>query len=389
MESNKITILTSDSKYLAPGPVNALPQEWRLDGIVGSIIKRESKYEWNYKDGVIYDNNMYTWDGYNDEEFAEYIVLWHRKNNGNTQQFTITDKYIKYGNKKLFITNNNPARFLSTKGSIVTVKGLLEKDKNIKFMTYNVLVGHLMVENELPIQERFLNWDHPSKIRKNLIRKSMLGRDLMTLVEITSKMLEFLVPNSHEFIFCKKRLGEIDGSAIVYNSDRFKLILKHCKSIAQNKSQVTLSALLWDSICDRTILVTVLHLSSGYANSESTRLKEVMTAIKITNEWLLDNNIDISSMAHIIAGDLNSDRLAYKSKVKQWLEDIGFSDVFDGYKQNKYITYNLWQKSIFDYIFIRGPIKPLNLFIPASQSKSPNSKQGSDHLPLYADIKIC
>ncbi len=88
----------------------------------------------------------------------------------------------------------------------------------------------------------------------------------------------------------------------------------------------------------------------------------------------------------MVAGDLNSDRLDYYSLVKEWMENQEYSDVFEGYKNNNYITYNHWQQSIFDYIFINGPIKTTSRYIPVSNKLMPNEEQGSDHFPLYCQL---
>jgi len=383
----KVVIQTADGKYLAPGSVDTLPLKWHKDGITGCIMNQAQFYEWTYEDGVISTADGQAWDTYKDD--TDYIILWRRINRGNTQHFQFVNGHMCFSNKLLQIEPSQPARLVDAKGTELTMTELPEKvASEISFVTYNMLVAHKRLERNLEsIPLRLRSWHDVSGIRRNLLKEAVRGRDLMTLVEVTPEMLDYVTPPTHQYVYCPRK-EDIWGIAIVYKSTRFKEIIRLCEELKPNTVQVLISLLLKDNVSGKSICVTALHLKAGYEDTESRRVREIQIAIEKTQNWLTDKTLDLGQIAHVVAGDLNSDRLAYKSRVKEWLVAQGFKDVFEGYNDSKFWTYNYWHRSIFDYVFIRGPLSALELFIPVSERQSPNEKQGSDHMPVYCNLTI-
>ena len=375
------TIQTTDGMYVAPGPIENLPESLRKDGVIGCLIKSDIRYSWKYSDGVISTLEDQAWDTYIDD--VNYIVLWHQINRGKTQKFKLYSNGITFGTKRLEIKDI---------GRVVEgpVEDLIITDSlEIRFVTYNMLVAYHPFEDELkrlPIEHR--RWDHPSGIRKNLLRSAIVGQGLMVLVEVAPFMLEYVVPKTHNVLYCPK-YKDYGGSAIVYEKIRFEEILRSCEPIIPETTQVLTNILLLDKTTGKHICVTALHLKSGYEDQELRRLREIKMSIEMTEKWLSESlNVNLRDIAHVVAGDLNSDRLAYRSLVQDWMIGHGYQDILFGYKGDNFWTYNYWHRSIFDYIFLKGPVAASNIYIPVSGTKSPNNEQGSDHLPVYCNLTL-
>ena len=381
--NEKITIQTQDGYYLTPGPINLLPLDLRQHGVVGSITLSSNPYSWNYTNGVISTNEGYAWDIYTDTENADYIILWEKVNNSTNQKFVVGDDNIRFGKKQVTLTNI--ARLVNYQPDHLKITKVSKTSDPIKFVQYNMLVADPGYENDFidNIPSQYRRWNHPSGIRKQLVKNAIKDYDLITLNEVTPDMLQYVTPKTHQYIYCPRN-GDFWGSAIVYDTNRFTVMNKLCRTLIPQTTQTVNSVLLWDNISETPVCVTSLHLKAGYQEDEAYRLKQIKISIQLVEQWLLkEAQINPREVAHVLAGDLNSDRLAYHSLVKDGLESQGFIDVFEGYKGDKYWTYNYWHRSIFDYIFIRGPIKAIDLYIPISQKISPNEEQGSDHIPIY------
>ena len=365
-----------DGFYLCPGSISLLPIEFQQPGIVGSITKTPTKYLWNYNNNVISTKEGHAWDIYSKE--SNHVVLWNRVNSGECQQFDINANTISFrGNDKTVCVE----KIVQLSTSLFTQFEIKIYDTKIHFVTYNALVGTKHYEDDLSqnVKDEYLRWDSKSGIRRELVRKAILNQDIMSLNEVTPKMLDFIVPSTHKFVY-GARPDNISGSAIAFDSSRFELVDSMSELIIENMSHIVVSVLLQDRMENKIVCVTTLHLKAGYQDFERMRLEQTVIAMKIVEKWLNGR-----TEFQIVAGDLNSDRLEYPSLVKEELEKKGYDDVFDLYKGNRYVTYNHWQQSIFDYVFVKGFVGT-DRFVPVSNELMPNANQGSDHFPVYCGL---
>ena len=163
-------------------------------------------------------------------------------------------------------------------------------------------------------------------------------------------------------------------------------------------TQIVLSVLLYDTLTQKEICITGLHLKSGYENYETRRNKEMKTALTIVNDWLKSNNKE--DVPQIVSGDFNSeyylspsskydslvvDTIQNEFKYNNALEDYSNCDKEDKYYP--YVTYNYYHPSIFDYIFYKNLLTS-SPGIPRIIGTIPDGKQGSDHLPVFCKIHL-
>jgi len=264
-------------------------------------------------------------------------------------------------------------------------------------VTYNLLVADPWYEDDVKgsIVPKYRHWHDASGIRKRLLKAAVQDTDVMALVEVTPEMMAYVTPATHLYVYAN-RPGEELGSAIVYDATRFELMASVCIRLNAQAVQIATNVLLRDRTCsgsNKVLCVTALHLKSGYADMELRRQREIQVAVAKTNAWLVKqaalHQWQLGSIAHVVAGDLNSDRLAYKSLVQAYMLEQGFTDAFGDYKESNYWTYNYWHKSIFDYVFVTGnTLSVSDRFVPVSTQPSPNEKQGSDHLPMYCNLLL-
>jgi endonuclease/exonuclease/phosphatase family metal-dependent hydrolase len=267
-------------------------------------------------------------------------------------------------------------------------------NNSLRVVCYNMLVASHPFENELnEIEPRYRNWDSESGIRKILLKRAVADCDLWVLCEVTLEMLQYVVPFTHKYLYAERPYDGWGhwGSAIVYNTLKLAAKGEPLSRLIHSGgegNQMVLSAVLTEIQSGKEVCVTALHLKAGYEDQERRRLHEIQKAMHFTREWLLQSNTDPDKCLSVVAGDLNSDRLAYPSLLREWMIDSGYADVFSGYKDDRFWTYNYWHRSIFDYIFIRGAMQVSNCHIPVSEERSPNAQQGSDHVPIRCDLKL-
>jgi endonuclease/exonuclease/phosphatase family metal-dependent hydrolase len=210
----------------------------------------------------------------------------------------------------------------------------------------------------------------------------VLKGDIAVLVESTKKQLDYILHGSDKFdAVIELKLGENDGTAILFDKARFTLIGQQAARLTPYGGQIVFNVILLDSHSQKLLCVTGLHLKSGDAKEMEDRRKiELAEAVKITDRFKADYGGD--NIAHVISGDLNSDFYRYK-------------DCFTILTQNGYQnigsvkpTYYFWQKSIYDYIFIKGSLRAGGYDVDTVYGICPNSQQGSDHLAVRCNLFI-
>jgi len=273
----------------------------------------------------------------------------------------------------------------------------------MKFLSYNILTSHHRNEKQQSIFEKEIKADCWFE-RKKLIFREIIKCDVAVLVEVTNlqyqSILLYLNKKGKNFkgkLNFKK--GCTDGTAIIYDSTLYIEIGHLSKNLYEKfGTQIVMSLVLYDIKKENEIVVSGLHLKSGYANMEQRRSEEVLNANNFISKWLADNSR--SHLSQIIAGDLNTEYKIspssnYFSKVNEILESqFKFKNVFSEYKNqdctHKYypfITYNYYHPSIFDYIYIKH-LKSSNLHIDKIETLIPNQHHGSDHLPVLCNLEF-
>ena len=129
------------------------------------------------------------------------------------------------------------------------------------------------------------------------------------------------------------------------------------------------------------LCVTGLHLKSGDEPSkEQRRLVELKSALEITNRFVAE----FGDIPQVLSGDLNSDFFRYNGTVAS-LTQNGYRNVGTG---NPAPTYYFWQRSIYDYIFIKGAIAASDYDVDFVNKICPNAQQGSDHLAVRCNLNL-
>ena len=181
--------------------------------------------------------------------------------------------------------------------------------------------------------------------------------------------------------------GNYDGSTVFYDRARFVLEDQRSVVLTPPKTQLALACLLRDRKAGSGVRfwIVVLHLKSdgGGANGsqESVRVSQAHAAIRFLRT--------LEDHPCIIVGDLNSDAFlcngwlaSQRPHVKQVLEGAGFESILPLVP-----TYLHFDRCCFDYILGRN-ISPLSWHVPTAKGPCPNATQGSDHLPVYADLIV-
>lgn len=277
-----------------------------------------------------------------------------------------------------------PSHFVKTNGN----KEYLKVDPPLAVMGYNVLTSRhdgdetklSMYEEELYTSGKFRYWAH----RKSNIAKAVTKADVIGLCEATPHMIEYVLSKNsgHGLVAFREKEHNYDGSAILVNNSRCK-VLKTMSSVLQKGfAQVFLACLVQDKITKTHFWIVVLHLKSDgsqeHGSMEDRRVQEAHAALARINSLTPKEPV-------VIVGDMNSDRFMYP-----YFEERGIThvmDVFDDFKSVLPLqpTYNHWNEAAFDHILVRDGTA-VDTHVPQSHNVAPNALQGSDHLPVYADL---
>jgi endonuclease/exonuclease/phosphatase family metal-dependent hydrolase len=134
----------------------------------------------------------------------------------------------------------------------------------------------------------------------------------------------------------------------------------------------------------RQFWFVVLHLKSdgmgAHGSLEARRVEEAKVALHKIESLTPKRPV-------VVVGDLNSDRFLYKTFEQKKIRHV--MNVFEDFDCVLPLqpTYRHWTRAAFDHILVRGATVA-KTFVPVSNEVAPNSRQGSDHFPVYADLVI-
>lgn len=287
----------------------------------------------------------------------------------------------------LIVKGGVPSHFKKSSG----VEEPLRIEADLTVLGYNILTstpdGDLdrlsIFERELERSGKYRYWAH----RRANVCRAVRGAHVVGLCEATEHMVgDILHANPHLDLaaFGLKAQGEYDGSAILVDKARVKVRKTLRKPVTPGMSQILLTSLLEDADTGRIFWFVVLHLKSdgsgAHGGKEDVRVKQSLRCLSIIDAL-------VPAAPVVVVGDLNSDRLLYPA-----FEDAGRHHVMDVFREfacvlPKQPTYHHWTKAAFDHILLRGA-DATNTHVPDSGGICPNATQGSDHLPVRANIVI-
>jgi endonuclease/exonuclease/phosphatase family metal-dependent hydrolase/nicotinic acid mononucleotide adenylyltransferase len=253
--------------------------------------------------------------------------------------------------------------------------------------TYNVLSEYLEGEVNEPFSNYAL-WAN----RKGLIVKALQGSDVVLLNEVTKAQKAFISQETKltvaSFIL---KTGNLDGSAVLYDSNKFEFVDRFQAPINKNETQVVAAARLRTRATGQEVIFVSLHLISSNEVRDNMRAKQLQTAMtKISNKW-----VDICDTPVVAAGDLNSDYLkGYSTLVSQFVPSLVTPQLRNaaiscsGNMTEKTPTYYFWHKSVFDYVLVSPQVEVVSMNTEMVQNSiAPNATQGSDHFPVTAVLR--
>lgn len=289
------------------------------------------------------------------------------------------------------------AGWLATKGGVPThfnksdgSQEPLRIDTELTVLGYNILTSTpdgnpnklSIFERELDSSGKFRYWAH----RRANVARAVRGAHAIGLCEATEHMVRDILANNAHLALAHfaPKVGEYDGSAILVDQSRVRVQKVADKPLTAGMTQILVAALLQDAETGRAFWFVMLHLKSDgsghHGGKEDVRVKQAARALRIVDK--LDPPAPV-----VLVGDLNSDRFLHPA-----FEDAGQShvlDVFHGFTCPLPLvpTYHHWNRAAFDYVLLRGA-DATGAHVPDSGGVCPNSTQGSDHLPVRANIVI-
>ena len=363
------------------------------------------------KDGTkIYDtHDFYKWYSKNSIFINERpclldqaLLIYYAKKNINQKITTFKDSEHHFWDASIKMISPNNGTYKKN-GIIIICPKFTQKiaepnthlmvpttQQKCKFIitTYNILTGGLPWHQQ-SIYEAQLNakkWAN----RKHLVFNALKDSDIVMLNECTKNQKNDIIQATclHEGIF-KLKYGEYDGSAILYNSHKFRIKKRFSDYI--NKwaaTQVVVAVIVEDIISKKNFILVSLHLKSGYGEHEQLRIQQFSTAMDMVNA----NLGNIKELPCIVGGDLNSDYNAAYSKLVKYHIPQNFKLKNAAAEPNgmgvSRVTYNHWHKSVFDYLLISSTIQVRNMKTETANKKAPNATQGSDHFPVTAELEL-
>ena len=282
-----------------------------------------------------------------------------------------------------------PSHFVKSDGTHEPLR-LSEEASRVTVAAYNILTStedgddaRLSVyEEDLHVAGTYRYW----KNRRANVAQALRGCDVVGLCEVTEHMARDLLEALPQMRLAELALksGEYDGSAVLFDPERFRVRQVVKKRLQSGQSQILLACLLQDVASDATFWFVMLHLKSdgggAHGGKESVRVEQARRAQKIVRGF--DPPAPV-----VIAGDLNSDRFLYPGFEEQGQTHVlnVFSDFASALPLKP--TYHYYGRAAFDHILVRG-MPVVSAHVPDSGGTCPNARQGSDHLPVRATLAM-
>ena len=174
------------------------------------------------------------------------------------------------------------------------------------------------------------------------------------LVECVEDNPPYLLDSNMSYEFLNKS-GDMDGSAVIYNTELFDITDVYKSAIFLGNPQVVLRVNLKSKLTSKEFIVVALHLKSGESQDmEDRRFEEMEKALNLSLKGI-DKTIPV-----IISGDFNTCAKTAKNWHNPFTQTALAPLLKKGFKMIPLklgqITYKYWQECVFDYVFIRGNI---------------------------------
>lgn len=280
-----------------------------------------------------------------------------------------------------------PSFFMKSNGQ----REPLRIDVELKVLGYNILTstqdGNLdklsIFEQELTSSGKYRYWKH----RRENVARALSNCHVIGLCECTDHMLDDLLQQHPHLASAQLSLkvGEYDGSAILVDERRIRVLRNVYQPLTSHMTQVLVASLLEDVQTNTVFWFVVLHLKSDgsgvHGGKEQVRVQQAKRALELIDRF------EPSSTPVVIVGDLNSDRFLYPA-----FDEKGASHVMDVFSSFQSVlplqpTYHHYGRAAFDHILLRGA-DATRTFVPEAGGVCPNESQGSDHLPVRANIVL-
>jgi len=329
-------------------------------------------------------DRTFRWDANGRPEVNKQLILWKCRQNPNQTSFTFEPNGdLRFDGYCVTVKTN--CVVFGNKDDI-SIKVYPIYSMNIKFVSYNILTGLPEYENDFKsyISKKLRTWGLG---REDLVRTEILKADIAIVVECTKAQLKDILHETDKFeAHIEYKIGENDGTAILFNKLRFELVKKeatqlHPKGSKYHGGQIVFNVALFDHQTQKMLCVTGLHLKSRDEHEyEMRRLVELTSALKITDKFIKE----YGNIPQVLSGDLNSDLYNPENRVASSLKKDGYTNVGD---TDDRPTYYFFQESIYDYIFIKGAITASSYDVDdVKGTRCPNAEQGSDHLAIRCNL---
>lgn len=431
-------IVTHKGTYLAPGKGGGPA------GSFGYVVARKEPFVWTISPKHVYAPGLH-WDTY--DAGLDKVVLWPRKSEKANQHFAYVDGTIQHvptGRSVRVrgrgVTLDNAGTPVTLESPVITISDSEDEEEHgagaaaaashpfalaaaldgpgggaaaaaapvaapvatpgFRFVSYNILVpwteSDMQESEHHQAQKKYSEWYHKSGHRRGLVTAAIRQADVAVMVEVEKPIAQQILTPEWDFEFCKKYWDDDpDGSVVAWRRALFKRAPGKATLCARlgvdDGNQVVLAVQL---VCRHTganVVVAAAHLKSGeQAHQEKRRAREA-EALLARLRGHFGSGVPV-----VVAGDLNSHYRRdgyhpYTPQVAPMFTKHGYRDAHAGYDNtggNGYITYNYWQPSRFDYVYLKGGIRASKQFVPQPHGYTPNAHQGSDHLPIYATLRL-
>ena len=229
-------------------------------------------------------------------------------------------------------------------------------------------------ERELTESGKYRYWRH----RRNNVVAAFANVDVMGACEMTKHMTREVAQRaSLTPIAFQVKPGEADGTAVFVNASRIAVHAVRTKRLLPPYRQIAVLCELYDKVQRARFVFVMLHLKSDGLNDhgslESVRVEQARALRRMLAPY--------DALPVVIAGDLNSDRLAD-------LPSPTVLDVFPEYASVLPLQPTYWHfgKAAFDHILVAHAHAVRARVPQATQGPLPSARHGSDHLPVYADL---
>jgi mRNA deadenylase 3'-5' endonuclease subunit Ccr4 len=315
-------------------------------------------------------------------------------------------------------------------------KNFMQKDQAPTFsiLQYNILAGNLGTESHFPyVKKNVLDWN----FRRNLIVQNVITKDpTIVCMEELNDYEDYFKPvmfgHGYNSVYSKRPsihesswsgVNKFDGCGIFFKSTRFEMLETETLIYNDSHDRIALFLLLKSKDTGDNIIIVSTHLywNINKIDVQLAELNELHKKLKdVTKKWFSDTSI---SPPILIAGDFNNvpgsavyeymeNELSLKSAYRNYTNSSNDKMNQGGKYEPPHTTVNYKRCQTIDYIWHSNNLQPIELLkLPienelrsengpdgwqdkvnasllnkTNNNGIPNSKYGSDHIPLMAQF---